>query len=122
MSDGVTLSKFAEYASEASGEGATFFSEVFNEISKGAIPESQRLTKAADALKQDFQRFSETAAKYAEKAAQSGNNRAAEVFSKISDAHAEVAAARAISSDAAYVAAAAQSATSNKTRDRPRFK
>lgn len=74
MSDGVTLREFAEYVSEASDMGATFFSEVFDEISKGAISEAQKLTEAADALKRDFQRFSETAAKYAVKSKGPGSN------------------------------------------------
>ena len=66
------------------------------------------MTATADALAKDYQKYSEVASKYAEKAAQAGNSKAADVFNKIAEANAKAAAERGASSAADYVAKIAQ--------------
>src|SRR5690554_1061009 len=110
MINNVTYKEYSDYVSEATAYGNTFLSQTLGEIQKGAIAESQRLGVTADSLARDYQRFSDTAAGLAERAANAGNPRQAQFWNSHASAYGNAAAERAGMTAEAYVAKAAQDA------------
>ena len=76
-------SDFAAFASEAASDGSTFLGAVLKEVQSGYITSTASLEATAAAIVKDYQKYSDTAVKFADKAFNAGDVKGRELFNKI---------------------------------------
>ncbi len=86
-----TTKDFSNYAAEAASAGVTYIGETLKQIQSGLISSIDSIDAAASAIAKDYQKYSDTAVKYADRALNAGDAKGSELFTKIAKVYSDAA-------------------------------